>query len=284
MRGTWIKALGILLVIAASVSAQSAYQQLTSFLGPNFYGNFSGNFIGAGARSQGMGGAFIAVSDDITAVTWNPAGLLGFEKPVLGVSFGSMRPRGSFDDFGPVVFDNTSGINAKQTGSLSNLEYFGFLSPIRIRGHQFVFSGAYSRQFEDFSTNHTEFDISLPYFNQFGPIWDSLFDAKITGQTEQRATPYAVNVGFGTRLYGNLNFGFALNVYSGKQYNRTFDLINVDSYNAPNLLGNQTVVLDQYLTLLDTFSFSGVNFTLGAKGTAGKFNYGATIRSGFDLK
>ena len=38
---------------------------------------FSGEFleVGAGARALGMGGAFVAISDDATAGTWNPAGL-----------------------------------------------------------------------------------------------------------------------------------------------------------------------------------------------------------------
>ncbi len=38
---------------------------------------FAGEFLhlGSGARALGMGGAFVAVSDDATAGTWNPAGL-----------------------------------------------------------------------------------------------------------------------------------------------------------------------------------------------------------------
>ena len=35
---------------------------------------------GAGARSLGMGGAFVALSDDATAVYWNPAGLAGLTR------------------------------------------------------------------------------------------------------------------------------------------------------------------------------------------------------------
>ena len=31
--------------------------------------------IGVGSRAQGMGGAFVAVSDDISAIYWNPAGI-----------------------------------------------------------------------------------------------------------------------------------------------------------------------------------------------------------------
>lgn len=34
-------------------------------------------FEAVGARAQGMGGAFVAVADDATAVYWNPAGLVG---------------------------------------------------------------------------------------------------------------------------------------------------------------------------------------------------------------
>lgn len=41
----------------------------------------SPNPVGAGARAQGMGGAFIAVADDATAASWNPAGLVQLERP-----------------------------------------------------------------------------------------------------------------------------------------------------------------------------------------------------------
>ena len=34
--------------------------------------------IGVGARAQGMGNAFIASVDDVTAGYWNPAGLASF--------------------------------------------------------------------------------------------------------------------------------------------------------------------------------------------------------------
>jgi hypothetical protein len=62
-------------------------------------------FGGVGARAEGMGGAFVAVADDATAVYWNPAGIatgatfdlqvskgdshlfIGAALPVLGVSY-----------------------------------------------------------------------------------------------------------------------------------------------------------------------------------------------------
>ena len=36
---------------------------------------------GSGARAAGMGDAFVAVSDDGTAATWNPAGLAQLRQP-----------------------------------------------------------------------------------------------------------------------------------------------------------------------------------------------------------
>lgn len=41
--------------------------------------------IGSGARALGMGGAFIAVADDATAASWNPAGLCVLEKPEVSI-------------------------------------------------------------------------------------------------------------------------------------------------------------------------------------------------------
>jgi len=56
---------------------------LTAFAqGMNF------NLMGSGARALGMGGAFIAMSDDASAITWNPAGLTQLIKPEVGIMGG----------------------------------------------------------------------------------------------------------------------------------------------------------------------------------------------------
>ena len=38
------------------------------------------NFAGVGVRAMGMGGAYVGVADDFTAVYWNPAGLAQMRK------------------------------------------------------------------------------------------------------------------------------------------------------------------------------------------------------------
>ena len=41
--------------------------------------------VGSGARALGQGGAFIAVADDATAASWNPAGLIQLERPEASI-------------------------------------------------------------------------------------------------------------------------------------------------------------------------------------------------------
>jgi long-chain fatty acid transport protein len=47
------------------------------------FGGFEFNFNNPGARALGMGGAFLAVADDATAVVTNPAGLLILQRPEI---------------------------------------------------------------------------------------------------------------------------------------------------------------------------------------------------------
>ena len=45
------------------------------------------NFAGVGVRAMGMGGAFVGVADDFTAMYWNPAGLAQMQQREVQVSF-----------------------------------------------------------------------------------------------------------------------------------------------------------------------------------------------------
>ena len=56
-------------------------------------GGYAGAFlqVPAGARPSGMGGAYLAISDDGAAPLFNPAGLSGLRRPLLGTSYRAMQ-------------------------------------------------------------------------------------------------------------------------------------------------------------------------------------------------
>lgn len=59
---------------------------------------------GAGARAMGLGGAFIAVADDATAVSFNPAGLAQLLQPEV-----SLVARGTYRNVGYQDFETSGG-------------------------------------------------------------------------------------------------------------------------------------------------------------------------------
>ncbi len=69
-------------------------------------GTFGGQFlkIGVGARGAGMGGAFVAMADDATAVFWNAAGIarIDADKSQLSLNHANWPAELSFDQVGYV--------------------------------------------------------------------------------------------------------------------------------------------------------------------------------------
>ncbi|NQV18166.1 MAG: hypothetical protein HQ534_06460 [Armatimonadetes bacterium] len=58
---------------------------LIVFVSLNLFAGADYNITGAGARAAGLGGAFIAVADDATAISWNPAGLTQLYRPEISI-------------------------------------------------------------------------------------------------------------------------------------------------------------------------------------------------------
>lgn len=60
--------------------------------------------IGVGARAVGMGGAFVSVADDVTAIYWNPAGISRLNRNEALVIHTSWLAGMSFDFAGVVIY------------------------------------------------------------------------------------------------------------------------------------------------------------------------------------
>jgi long-subunit fatty acid transport protein len=89
--------------------------------------------VGSGARAAGMGNAFIAVSDDGTAASWNPAGLSQLVKPEFSLVHNTSRRRLSFEGF--LTRDQSSAFTTLATWfSTADIEFASAAVPFRLAG------------------------------------------------------------------------------------------------------------------------------------------------------
>jgi hypothetical protein len=103
---------------------------------------------GAGARAMGLGGAFIAVADDATAVSFNPAGLAQLLQPEVSfVTRGTQRSV-SYQDFATY---NGSRVLAVSDSLVSNDRFdplfFSATAPLQLAGRNLVLQLSIQRLF-----------------------------------------------------------------------------------------------------------------------------------------
>ena len=128
------KRLAVLVAVLVAVLPASAMAQGTS--GAQFLG------VGVGARAAGMGGAYVSIADDGTALHWNPAGLTRIGGPRLTLShvswfsdatyqyasyaspFGRDAAFGVALEQGSLSWDNT-GEGSFETGDFAGVAGYG---------------------------------------------------------------------------------------------------------------------------------------------------------------
>ncbi len=94
------------------------------------------NFAGVGVRAMGMGGAFVGVADDFTAMYWNPAGLAQMQQREVQVSL--LRNSRANDS----VFNGTPG-----SSELTNTRFgsLGFVYPYPVYRGSLVLAAGFTR-------------------------------------------------------------------------------------------------------------------------------------------
>ena len=101
------------------------------------------NFAGVGVRAMGMGGAFVGVADDFTAMYWNPAGLAQMQQREIQVSL--LRNSRANDS----IFNGTAG-----RSELTNTRFgsLGFVYPYPVYRGSLVLAAGLTR-IKDFDWN-----------------------------------------------------------------------------------------------------------------------------------
>ena len=94
------------------------------------------NFAGVGVRAMGMGGAFVGMADDFTAMYWNPAGLAQMQQREVQVSF--LRNSRANDS----IFNGTTG-----RSELTNTRFgsLGFVYPYPVYRGSLVLAAGLTR-------------------------------------------------------------------------------------------------------------------------------------------
>jgi len=93
--------------------------------------------LGAGARSLGMGNAYIGVAADFSAIYWNPAGLAQLETSEFSFGLSHLN----FGDEGTFLNNGTSYSN-----SSTHLNALGLAYPVEVRRGNLVLAFGYARQ------------------------------------------------------------------------------------------------------------------------------------------
>ena len=157
------------------------------------------NPVGSGARAMGLGNAFIAVADDATAASWNPAGLIQLQAPEFSLAVEAHKRKGKISS--PSNPENSS-IHSLQ---LEDLNYASLVYPFYFQTSM-VFSLNYLKVYrfdKSFSFPVSRF---VPGTTLFNEQFDFQFDQD--GEFSVLAPAYAVFIN------SKLSLGITVNIWN----------------------------------------------------------------------
>jgi hypothetical protein len=145
MRGRPLSRLSVLLV-ASTVALLGSTRLSRALTDEEIFRNLPFNYVPAGARAAGMGGAYVALADDATAGLTNPAGLQALSRGQFFIEFRALSPKepdsirsnvGSLS-VDPVTGDRSLPYLSLSTGSEADsqqeISFVGFVWPFDFAG------------------------------------------------------------------------------------------------------------------------------------------------------
>ena len=218
--------------------------------------------VGSGARAMGMGGAFIAVADDATAASWNPAGLIQLEKPELSIVGAYDSRKYDYSSADHPEADSTSRDN------YASINYFSASIPFHLYKNMVV-SLNYQRLYD--------FQRSLDYNFNYASAG---LDLKQNNHFEQDGFIGAAAVAAALELTPRLSLGVTLNLWTDEL---GWDNGWTERYSS-HATGTQSgvpVTIDTQIK--DRYEkFRGINFNFGLMWDTPNFGtLGAVIKTPF---
>ena len=149
------------------------------------FSQFQFNFLTPGARATALGGAFIGLADDATAIESNPAGLTQLYDPEVSIEYKYI----SYEM--EQIFENFSGgTNISKKEFDSSVESIPFVS-VAFPYKRFVFS-MYRQELVNYKSSYqtSQFPIAIPGYSYFDGGWFFPIDAS----TDLTVTNYGIGV------------------------------------------------------------------------------------------
>jgi len=214
------------------------------------------NLMGVGARAMGMGGAYVAVSEDFSATYWNPAGLAQIRRIELYGSLSHQIQKVESYFYGG--FDR-SRISRTKLNSL------GIVLPVPTYRGSLVFALGFNRV--------KSFD---SIFSIDGYSTSSLFHRRGTASDEGGLTAFSIAGAIDVSPSASL--GLSLNVWGGTdEFSK--DLLSTDIYD----MHRDTVSVLEKLSFKDEYSGFNVTFAMLLRAPLG-FRFGAALSTPVTFK
>jgi hypothetical protein len=304
-RGTCVWVGSIVFLAAAPARAQRLSE-------PSLFAGTTGS----GARALGMGGAFIAIADDATAASWNPAGLCVLERAEASIVFQPMAHVKSIYPGADITFDSSSTSTSSTFTSTNtshelefddpydytrkgrSLDFASITVPLRLGSLKLVPQVSYQRVVDmglDYNYRTVYTDNSDTGFTSRNPAGAVLgtSTSKIQGGGSYGgsgeggggldAVAASVGVGVSSKIY----LGLALNIWhsgndSTSSFTTTYRSTNTGTSNGAATSGNSGSDSSSDRTLQENYKATSFQAGILLKPSP-KLSLGATFKSGFDL-
>jgi long-subunit fatty acid transport protein len=234
------------------------------------------NLYGGGTRPTSMAGAFLGLSDDASAATWNPAGMTQNDRiyAELDWGFGGQKVTNTLDspENLALLYENIS------SQSISHFYFLAINGPLTLKGQRFHLAATWNRA----SFDNYEADYSLNDFSDFPVPTDEIVPLGLMTHQTVVGGPEFATLAMATQLKEEvLSIGFGLNIFSGSKYDSASQTIDVDQ---TNQFTSETIPLRVVEEFRDNSDFSGLNFNIGALFQANQFTVGARVLTPFKLE
>jgi len=236
--------------------------------------------VGSGARAAGVANAFVAVADDATAASWNPAGLIQLETPEVSI-VGAYNLR--TEDTTYIAFPDASG---PQDVSTYEVNYLSLAYPFNALGTNMIVSLNIQHLY-DFNK---KVDFSYSFVDTVGPplTLNNTINYKQEGLFRPISPAIAIQLTPYISLGLTLNFwdhGIYDNEWKSEYRGKGNGIFVGFPFNVKTQIDEKYIMDGLRIDLSDPFHWYNANFNLGLLWELNsRLNLGLVFKSPFDAQ